>query len=272
MYTSVLVPLDGSLNAERALPVAQSVAARCNAPMRLISFVPSFSLVDERTQVLEETAARCAVSASVDVRHGRGWAVEDLAAAIDEEPGALVCMSSHGRGRTGALLGSVAEGVLRGVQGPCLLVGPKCVRDRIDAGDRLAIAVDDSPAADEVVGLGGSWAVSFDLEPWIVTSLDPAGPAQARAAVGADHVDENAGVHRLAARLESDIGREVDWEVLHGKHPAAQISTFAADNDMAVVVMGTHTTKGVRRLAVGSVCAATVHTAPCPVLTHRTTG
>jgi nucleotide-binding universal stress UspA family protein len=221
---------------------------------------------------LEETAARCTVPTTVDVRDERGWAVDDLAAAIDEEPGALVCMSSHGRGRTGALLGSIAEGVLRGVQGPCLLIGPKCERDGIDAGDRLAIAVDDSPAADEVVGLGGSWAVGFDLEPWIVTSLDPAGPAQARAAVGADHVDENAGVHRLAARLEDEIGREVEWEILHGKDPARRISEFATRNDVAVVVMGTHTPTGVRRLAVGSVCAATVHTAPCPVLTHRTIG
>jgi nucleotide-binding universal stress UspA family protein len=202
----------------------------------------------------------------------RGWAVEDLAAAIGEEPGAFVCMSSHGRGRTGALLGSVAEGILRGVQGPCLLVGPRCARERIDAGDRLAIAVDDSPAADEVLGLGGSWAVTFDLEPWVVTSLDPAGPAEARALVGADHVDENAGVHRLASHLQAQIGREVEWEILHGKHPAERISQFATQQDVAIVVMGTHTSKGAQRLRVGSVCAATAHRAPCPVLTHRTIG
>jgi len=271
MYTTVLVPLDGSLHAERALPVAQSVAVRCNAPMRLISFVPSFSLVDERAEALAQTAARCTVPTTVDVRDERGWSVEDLAAAIDEEPGALVCMSSHGRGRTGALLGSVAEGVLRGAQGPCLLVGPKCAREQIDAGDKMLIAVDGSPASDEVLGLGGSWAVGFDLEPWIVTSVDH-GAAKSDTTGGGDQGDESAGAHRLANHLQSEIGREVEWEILHGKDPARSITTFAADHDAAVIVMGTHTATGIRRLTVGSVCAATVHTAPCPVLTHRTVG
>jgi nucleotide-binding universal stress UspA family protein len=271
MYTSVLVPLDGSLRAEQALPLAEAIATRCNAPMRLISFVPSFALVDERAEALAQTAARCSVPTTVDVRDKRGWAVADLAAAVDEEPGALVCMTSHGRGRTGALLGSVAEGILRGAQGPCLLVGPKCSRHRVDAGDRLVIAVDGTPAADEVLGLGGSWAVGFDLEPWVVTGVAPGSTAGADPE-GADRGIDSGGVHRLANHLQGEIGREVEWEVLHGKDPARSISTFAADNDAAVIVMGTHTPTGVRRLRVGSVCAATVHTAPCPVLTHRTVG
>ena len=50
---------------------------------------------------------------------------------------------------------------------------------------------------------------------------------------------------------------------------AKQIVTYAADHDVALIVMGTHGRRGVAHLLLGSVAEHIVRTAPCPVLTVR---
>lgn len=269
MYSSIVVLLDTSTQAERALPTAESVARRCDAPIRLLSFVPTDWDEENQKTYLGRIAERLGVPATVDVRDEPGWTTDDLAAAVEEDPGALLCMTSFGRGHTGALLGSVAEGLLRRERGPALLVGPNCTRFEITDGDAMLVAVDASPAADEVLGLAGSWAISFGLVPWVVTATDP--DDTPGTAPGSEPILESGAVHRFADRLHVDIGREVDWDVLHGR-PVPALVAYADDVDASVIVMGTRGTSGLARLAVGSVCAATVHRAPCPVLTHRTIG
>ncbi|ARA92554.1 hypothetical protein AWN76_004790 [Rhodothermaceae bacterium RA] len=55
-------------------------------------------------------------------------------------------------------------------------------------------------------------------------------------------------------------------QVEHGSASAA-IMAYAEDEDIDLIVMGTHGRSGVRRLVLGSVAEAVVREAPCPVLT-----
>jgi nucleotide-binding universal stress UspA family protein len=50
---------------------------------------------------------------------------------------------------------------------------------------------------------------------------------------------------------------------------AKQIVKYAADNGIALIVMGTHGRRGFSHLFLGSVAEHVVRTAPCPVLTVR---
>ena len=150
MYTSIIVPIDPWRNDLRAIPLAASVARRCTAPLRLLTCMPGADLLQEGYDELRTIADDLEVDATIEV-HGRiGWNSETLVSVVQDDPGALVCMASHGRPRTGSLLGSVAEAILRVAKGPVLLVGPRCERFSIDHGDRMIIAVDGSAAADEV--------------------------------------------------------------------------------------------------------------------------
>lgn len=269
MYTSVIVPLDTSTQAERALPLAESVARRCNAPIRLLTFIPSgFDDENQRTYI-DTIANGMDVPVSVDVRDKPGWRIDDLVAAVEEEAGALVCMASFGRGRTGALLGSIAEGLLRHGPSPALLVGPRCNHFDIIDGDPMVVAIDASPAADDVTTLAGSWATTFGLVPWLVTSIDQSAIPDAHD--GEEPILEPSEVHRLADRLSDDAGRDAERDILHGRHSAQRLVSFADDVNASLICMGTRGATGLARLAVGSVCAATVHRAPCPVLVHPTT-
>ncbi len=60
----------------------------------------------------------------------------------------------------------------------------------------------------------------------------------------------------------------VETEVV-GRDPAEAILDVAADEDVDLVVMGTHGRRGWRRGALGSVAEAVARRAPCPVLTVR---
>lgn len=52
-------------------------------------------------------------------------------------------------------------------------------------------------------------------------------------------------------------------------HPAEQITHFASNNKIDLIVMGTHGRTGVSHLVSGSVTEAVVRTAHCPVVTVR---
>ena len=139
----LVVPLDGSVRAEAALPAAGELAARLGIPVHLLTVIdvsPTTTLKlttaaliaghleDEVVRLhlaAEHTLADGLVrlpdelTASTEVRVGRpAAAIRDAA-----QPGDLIVMTSHGRsGLARAFLGSVAEGVIRHAPAPVLLI------------------------------------------------------------------------------------------------------------------------------------------------------
>jgi nucleotide-binding universal stress UspA family protein len=77
---------------------------------------------------------------------------------------------------------------------------------------------------------------------------------------------------QLAQRLDAE-----ETTYFRGTHAvvtgltAKEIVKYAADHDIALIVMGTHGRRGVAHLLLGSVAEHVVRTAPCPVLTVRDT-
>jgi nucleotide-binding universal stress UspA family protein len=150
-YAPILVPLDGSLQAESALPLARELASAFGNPLLLVSAqeqpLPSFpiggawgpvgmgddsQLVVEATRQAEEQArryledkraelARAGVRAHIEV--GPGPAASFIEEIARQRQVGLVVLASHGRGWLGRLvLGSVAQKLLRELDMPVLLV------------------------------------------------------------------------------------------------------------------------------------------------------
>ncbi len=143
MYRRIVVPLDGSELAERALPDAEGLARVIGVPLHLVRAVEpanlssldlygvadygvlTQALVEEQTsaqEYLERTASALAergLVATTDLRQGR--AATEIVASV--EPGDLIVIASHGRGGMARwFLGSVAEEVARRSSVPVLLV------------------------------------------------------------------------------------------------------------------------------------------------------
>jgi nucleotide-binding universal stress UspA family protein len=149
MFTRILVPLDGTPEGERALPVAAEIARRFDATVLLLQVTPGYGQVIGVTatepfgagagamQAAAEVAARAEASASAYLDRLRSefgsdeWITDiaegDSAAAIVEAArkfGAdLIVMATHARtGLKRLFLGSVADDVIRQAGIPVLVV------------------------------------------------------------------------------------------------------------------------------------------------------
>jgi nucleotide-binding universal stress UspA family protein len=146
---TVLVPLDGTPEAEAALPYASELAARTNASLLLLMVVPTVGTIrDDRAALAlvsplataavldaeQENAvayvrsvidALCDRGMRASAEVGRGDAVALVSDAAARADVSLVAMASHGRSGFSALWSaSVGAGVLGRVEKPILLVNP----------------------------------------------------------------------------------------------------------------------------------------------------
>ncbi len=151
MFTRILVPLDGSGLAERALPLAQSISQSSNAAIHLVRVVSRLPELEAgrtgnsiQVAELERDAARQLVEgritrgreyiglvaaqlekAGIEVTTAmlEGGAAENIVNYTKEHGIDLVVMSTHGFGGLKRLfLGSVTDRVIRSCEVPVLVV------------------------------------------------------------------------------------------------------------------------------------------------------
>jgi nucleotide-binding universal stress UspA family protein len=144
MYNKILVPLDGSELAERALPLAfqlvqqsegEVVLVRALTPDRVLVpdalsgyglLWPEKPLEDARAEArtyLNHWRSKAPGGARVRYVLAEGSAAETIAETAVEEKADLIVMSSHGySGLTRWMLGSVAERVLHAAHCPVLVI------------------------------------------------------------------------------------------------------------------------------------------------------
>lgn len=147
MYKSILVPLDGSVTAEWALPAAISVARRQNATIKLLTIERTLpgstdavlysdhaetwrtALEDESLSYLGGVAQRiaglCPVTVERDVRIGIDSVGDQVVQYARDANCDLIVMATHGYGPFKRFwLGSVADAVVRHSDTATLLVRP----------------------------------------------------------------------------------------------------------------------------------------------------
>jgi len=143
MYRTILVPLDGSNRAERALPHAEGLARSFGARVVLIRVVDpraamlghegnntSLHLAEFRHRAGEaeeylESIRQLLAKRSVEVmtRLAYGDVVDSIIAAAREMDVGLIVITSHGRrGMARVFYGSIAAGILQRVDRPLLVI------------------------------------------------------------------------------------------------------------------------------------------------------
>ncbi len=144
MYKKILVPLDGSELAEKALPHATALAKACGAEVTLATVVQwSLGAGASKIEAIPEAVAERASALKAEAllylekvqRNLKGHGVTahlaalegDVASAIiafaEQKGFDLVTMATHGRsGLDRFVMGSVAEKVVRSTSKPVLLV------------------------------------------------------------------------------------------------------------------------------------------------------
>jgi nucleotide-binding universal stress UspA family protein len=211
----VVVPLDGSDTGARALPLAHAFAGRTGA---------------EVVTVHVGDGGQGGVRVDVELR---GEPAAALLAFAQEVPGRVLCLSSHGRsGFRRALVGSVAEQLVRTSPGPVIVVGPEVViKPPVVLPRTIVVAV--RSAAHGVEALAERWAPLLGAKvDRVHISVDGSeAPEGARTLPGSDPTAE---LLRLGDELEgpllyavgaaapdgSRVGRPVSFRLIReGRHP-----------------------------------------------------
>jgi nucleotide-binding universal stress UspA family protein len=287
MLKTIVVPLDGSSLAERALSLATALSIPTAAHLVLVqvsaSEPPAEGAFPYGTY-LEKTAA--------DLRD-RGFCVETLAvmgrhipeaitAAAEQQSADLIVMTTHGRtGPARWVLGSVAETLVKSSRLPILLQrawDPN--RRAILLGDqpRLLVSIDGSAFAESALPAAFTLADDLGAEVLLLrveagspdilrTEEDVTAPIQTPAYQPLVAVREY--LKELAARLRSEWPTLTINTRVECGDPATAIIAATEDSGAALVVMATHGRTGFQRVALGSVADAVLQHGRAPlVLVH----
>jgi nucleotide-binding universal stress UspA family protein len=291
MADVLLVPLDGSPLAERALPLAEALARATGRRPHLLRV----SLVRQPPEPATGEAEICAAEEAYLARiaqelHRRGLHCQTELRFADAATGIVACaldagadllvMATHGRGGLGRwVYGSVAEAVLRQTPVPLLLVRAwrtSSLLTSIEAHPRLLVPLDGSRAAEAALPVAGRLARQLAGELLLVRAVPTpaAGDALgwalapelevAAATLTRDALDYLA---RTAERLRQ-TGVAVQCVARRGE-PAAVIEALGQERAAALVVMATHGRTGLRRLALGSGADAVLRQQDRPLLLVR---
>jgi nucleotide-binding universal stress UspA family protein len=166
MFTRILVPLDGSAIAEKALPHARALGRTLEIPITLITVIETtadFSekkgdldtLIESGVRNSEEYLKKISKTfsgATIQYRVEKGRVEEAIIAAADN--GTLITMATHGRSGLGRwLLGSITEKVVRGANNPVLVVRANegASSEGEAAPDSIIVPLDGSTLAESVL-------------------------------------------------------------------------------------------------------------------------
>jgi nucleotide-binding universal stress UspA family protein len=213
----------------------------------------------------------------VRLRLEDGAPAQRILEVAKEELADVVIVGTHARaGLQRAILGSVADRLVR--QAPCPVVTvPPALGDK-PAGklQRICYATDFSPTARAAWPWAASIAAAADAEIDLVHvafSPVPDRHLSAEALGRVAHMLDEQGRAEAERFVEQSgfPGERITVHLSHGD-PGEQIVHQAQARSADLIVMGTHGWSGIVRWMLGSVAHHVIQTAPCPVLTTAPAG
>jgi nucleotide-binding universal stress UspA family protein len=220
----------------------------------------------------------------VEYRLPEGEVVKEILHAAEETECDLIVMATHGRtGLARALLGSVAEEVLRLAPCPVLTVKTSATDHGTvkvaeppsgSAGNKqrpiraILYPTDLSDNAAQAFPLACSLARDHGARLLVLHVYPPPvahGEVVARRQANGFHEQLWNGLHEVRS---SDPKVCLEYLLAEGE-PHDKILEAAAQNNCSLIVMGTHGRTGLRRMVLGSVAEQVVRHAACPVITVK---
>jgi nucleotide-binding universal stress UspA family protein len=292
MLRTLIVPLDGSELAERALPYAVRLASAGGGRLVLVRAAlgpPPSGLDWERQQtaaveeaelyiadVARKIATRVPVATSVPYGH----AAQEILETVKQFDADGIVMATHGRtGPSHLVYGSVAEAVLAHGAVPVFLVhgrpGEAAAAPFDPPSARILVPLDGSsfsegalPVAVEMLGIAGELVLVNVVAPPDHVERDESGRVRAYLDQQEDAVKHEAldYLHTVSHELRTlNPDLHVTSDVRIG-NPAEGIVITEVERSVDLVVMATHARTGLPRAFLGSVAGAVVRTGHAPVL------
>ncbi|HEX7365423.1 MAG TPA: universal stress protein [Dehalococcoidia bacterium] len=281
----ILVPLDGSREAEGVLPFVRALAPKFSSRVFILGVgVGQRSrrvnrLLDEYINRIANELHSHGVKAEPVILYGN--AADKILDFTAEKEADLVIMATHGRsGITRWWMGSVAEKVISEATAPVLLVRSKRSKTAQTSDKRAVIhkilaPLDGSDIGEVALPYAEAIAAKSTAAVNLLQVISPPGTVEANLLGGPDwskfvKAMHDAGENYLKSVSERLNCREakVTYEVLTGD-PADKIVEYAAANGVSLIAMSTHGRTGIARWVLGSVADKVLHGARIPILLVR---
>ncbi|MBE0431482.1 MAG: universal stress protein [Dehalococcoidia bacterium] len=285
MYKRILVPLDGSELAERALAYARAIAVRSHSEVVLLTVsAPDDTLeLPLRAYLEKQTGELSSSGVEASPLIVQGDAAEEILNLAETNYVDLIIISAHGRsGATRWNLGNIASKVLQKSPIPTILIrssGADAVPIEKELGSIL-VTLDGSRFAEAVIPYAVGLAEAMDSEIALLRIIEPV--TLPRLAGYGQWVDWDKYERDLSAQAQSEAriyldnvelglqarGLKVSSTSLSGK-PAQAILQYAEDRSVGLIALSTHGFSGIARWAYGSVASRIIEGSPRPVLLVR---
>jgi nucleotide-binding universal stress UspA family protein len=287
-YDSILVPTDGSDHADRATAHALSLAETFDATVHALSVVDIARLAGpfDAGGVDASFIDRVREQAKKDIEHVENrWAQPDqyrgevregtpsraILEYIDEHDIDLVAMGTHGRrGLSRFVLGSVTEHVLRASPVPVLATRASDDDPPTLPYRNIMVPTDGSTCADgavehalDIASASGATVHAINV---VDTELFVTAPGQMAPSGYIDTLEEKGkeSVEEIATRGDA-ANVTVSKATAEGR-PSEGILDYATENEIDLVVMGTHGRGGLDRFLLGSTTERVIRQSSFPVL------
>jgi nucleotide-binding universal stress UspA family protein len=271
MTQHILVPLDGTAVAARAVPYAATLARATGASVLLLHAVPAPPARRPLCPQPDAGPASAMLEAQAALLRQQGVAVKTL--VLTGEPVRWIVDVARVRGvmlivmarRSRGLFGTITEAVLARTSAPILLVRDDTAPDgpeRLLASPRLLVPLDGSAAAEEALAVASTLASRLGGALVLLQAAVPGADAAADVAPL-----PTAYLRDLVVRGAA-MATAVHFDVRPGT-PAAAIEAGGREHDAALIVMTTHCQGGPHRYELGRVVRAVLHTSRLPLLLVR---
>jgi nucleotide-binding universal stress UspA family protein len=286
-YKKLLVPLDGSELAERALPYAQSIAKAMGSEITLFTVsIASAEQLDRPMKAYLELKSRELQSQGIKATSAvtYGTVPDEIVSFADNNNIDLIIISTHGySGIKRWVLGSVARKVLYGTSVQVLLIKSKAPRVSHVELKKLLLPLDGSPFSERPIPFIQQLTkdsrteifLTLVCEPPLVPSYGdhPINPTweKHRDEVWIEAKKQAAEyLKKMAAGLQKQ-GMKVKSQVIPGElgRVAETILQLAEKDKVDLIAMATHGRSAVSRWVYGGIASRIVEQSVQPVLLIR---
>ena len=290
MFEKILVPLDGSALAERALPLAAQIAEGSGARLVLYRVVPYFTVLaadpllyeemnrmgeDEALSYLRRIRNDLADSIAADTVCEVGSAADSILQYAQDRAVDLIVMSSHGRsGLNRWVYGSVAERIMSQASCPTLIINANQPAGQ-PAPKKVLVPLDGSPLAEKA--LAPALELVKALGPQlhllrVTTSGHMRFETDSTAEIFADIEDTE------VVQAQDYLQEQADSLDIANVWPAVNVAKasvaesiidYAAKEGIGLIVMSSHGRTGLQRWVYGSVAEKVLRSACCATMIVR---
>ncbi|MAG94178.1 MAG: universal stress protein UspA [Planctomycetaceae bacterium] len=142
--------------------------------------------------------------------------------------------------------------------------------------DRVLVPTDFSECSWKAMKYGCEFSERFEAELHLLHVVEDTVPLLAEPELATVPLVEVAVEQERCAREKLAVRPDADWSATHRVVRAVrrgnaflEIARYAQEQDVSVIILGTHGRTGLEHLLLGSVAEKVVRKAPCPVLIVR---